>query len=67
MRTRKFEELTFSDNYMFSAVLSRDIDLCRRVLEVILNRSISSLSYVNVEQFIKDTPSSKAVRLDVYL
>ena len=67
MRTKKYEELIFCDNFMFSAVLSRDIELCRRVLEVILDRKISSISYANVEQYMKDTPTSKAVRLDVFL
>ena len=64
---KKFEELTFRDDYMFSAVLSRNLGICKEILEIILDRKVSDVRYVNTEQYFKFTPESKAVRLDVYL
>ena len=63
---KKFEELTFRDDYMFSAVLSRNLGICKEILEIILDRKVSDVRYVNTEQYFKFTPESKAVRLDVY-
>ena len=64
---KNFNELSFSDNFMFSAVLTRDLALCKDVLEVILEREISKITYANREQYFGEAPEAKAVRLDVYL
>ena len=59
--------LTFSDSYMFSAVLMRNKALCRKILETILDRKVASIRYVNAEKTIKEAPNAKGVRLDVFL
>lgn len=64
---KPIEELTFADNFMFGAVLSRNIDLCKEILEIILEKKISRISYSNAEQYLEATPDAKAVHLDVYL
>ena len=64
---RKYENLTFSDSYMFSAVLTRNRKLCKRILETILERKVVFLRYVNSEQSLKEAPDARGVRLDVYL
>ncbi len=64
---KPIEELTFADNFMFGAVLARNIDLCKEILEIILDRKVSRISYSNTEQYFEATPDSKSVYLDVYL
>ncbi|MCR5651286.1 MAG: Rpn family recombination-promoting nuclease/putative transposase [Lachnospiraceae bacterium] len=65
--SKPIEELTFSDSFMFGAVLTRNLGLCKEILELILDRRISSISFSNAEQYLEAAPDSKSVRLDVYL
>ncbi len=65
--SKPIEELTFADNFMFGAVLARNIDLCKEILEIILDKKIGRISYSNTEQYFEATPDSRAVYLDVYL
>ena len=52
---------------MFGAVLTRNLGLCKEILELILDRKVCSISFSNAEQYLEAAPDSKAVRLDVYL
>lgn len=62
---KKFEELVFSDNFMFGKVME-DSGLCREVLECLLQRDVDTLTTVETEKEIKYTSSGKPIRLDVY-
>ncbi len=62
---KKFEELVFSDNFMFGKVME-DPELCREVLECLLQRDVGELATIEIEKEIKYTSGGKPIRLDVY-
>lgn len=55
-----------SDNYLFAKVME-DRDLCRRVLEEILQVPIRNIVFVNTEESVRILPESKGIRMDVYV
>lgn len=60
-----FEKITFSNNYMFNAVMTRK-ELCRMCLERILNKSITDISIPDSEKWIGPDIDAKSIRLDIY-
>ena len=42
----RWEELTFENDFVFGAVLQSDLDLCRRVLETVLDMPIDHVDLV---------------------
>ncbi|MEE3313367.1 MAG: Rpn family recombination-promoting nuclease/putative transposase [Treponema sp.] len=65
-RYKSVEELTFTDDGMFQAVM-RDPDLCSELIERLLHLKVSRVEYPELEKTIAPYFSSKGVRLDVYL
>lgn len=61
---KTLQELTIKDNFMFGAVMG-DADICRRLLEMILQFPIESVE-VSQEKSIVYHPEYKGIRLDVY-
>ena len=62
---KNFEELTLKDNFMFGIVM-RDEKLCKKALEIILQKKISKISIPEDEKVINTDPRTKGIRLDVY-
>ena len=62
---KKFEELKFSDDFMFGKVME-DKELCREVLECLLQRPVGELREVQTQKEIKFTSDGKPIRLDVF-
>ena len=62
----RWEELTFENDFVFGAVLQSDLDLCRRVLETVLDMPIDHVDLVEAQRSIAAAPDAKAVRFDVY-
>ena len=58
--------LNLSHNYLFSKVME-DRDLCRRVLEEILQVSILRVVRLETENSRRVLPESKGIRMDVYV
>lgn len=58
--------LEFSDWPMFDHVMMRE-DLCRELLEVVLERPISKIEYIVAEQEIHPTFLNHGVRLDAFV
>ena len=50
---KKYEELCFYDDFMFSKVLSTDPELCKDILELILGRKIKSVTCVAQKTYRK--------------
>ena len=65
-KEKTFEELTFSDDFMFCKVLSTNPDLCQELVEMITGRKVSELPDVKEQLPIKITDDGKGVRFDVY-
>lgn len=67
MNNRKsFDELTISDNYMFSKVMLNQT-LAKHFLEVILGCKIKEISYPSYEHTIDIRYDAKSIRLDIIL
>ncbi len=62
---KKFEELTFSDQFMFGKVMS-DSRRCRKVLETLVQKPVGELHDVVNEKHMKETADGKAIRLDIF-
>lgn len=62
---KNYEELTFSDSFMFAKV-TEDPKNCKRVLESLLGEEINLISEPNVEKELRNVPGGKYVRLDLY-
>lgn len=68
MSTRKrYEDLKFTDDFMFCKVLENNPDLCKRMLELILGVKIKKIQRSESQLSIKHTFDGKGVRFDVYI
>ncbi len=65
--TTKYKELPFTDNFMFSNTLYNNYELCKELLELILNVPIDRIEMVDTEKSIKTGYNSHGVRFDVYV
>ena len=63
---KKYEELTFNDDFMFCRILEQKPALCRALLELVLDRKVGELVRVNPQKPIEITANGKGVRFDVY-
>lgn len=63
---KSVEELTFTDDYMFGAVMRHE-EICKGVLERLLHIKIEHISYPELQKGLKPYYTSKGVRLDVYV
>ena len=41
---KKYEELSFSDDYMFCMILTNNLNLCKKLLELILKIEIKKIA-----------------------
>ncbi|MBP5267536.1 MAG: Rpn family recombination-promoting nuclease/putative transposase [Ruminococcus sp.] len=62
----QYEELTLADDFLFSKVM-QDKEICKKLLEMILDIKIRDLVYHREQQILEDAPDAKGVRLDVYV
>ena len=67
MVSKRYEDLTFTDDFMFCKVLSNNEGICKELLELILGVSIRKIVIINKQQEISITADAKSVRLDVYV
>ena len=63
---KRYEELTFHDDFMFCKILEQNPDLCRELLELVLERKVGELAGVNRQKPIEIIANKKGVRFDVY-
>ena len=63
---KRYEELTFNDDFMFCKILEQNPTLCRDLLELVLDRKVGELASVNPQKPIEITANGKGVRFDVY-
>lgn len=64
---QKWLHLTFKDNFIFSKTLELFPDLCKKILELILQLNIKSIHFPEREKVIETRTDSKGIRLDVYV
>ncbi len=63
---KSVDELTFTDDGMFQAVM-HDPDVCAELVERLLHVRVDHVEYPELEKVIAPYYTSKGVRLDVYL
>ena len=63
---KKFEELQFKDDYMFS-ILMRKPRYCKQFLETVLDIKIKRIEYPETQATIDLSLPAKSIRLDVYV
>ena len=63
---KKYEELTFTDDFMFCKILEQNKKLYVELLEMILEKRLGKLVQINRQKPIEITVDGKGVRFDVY-
>ena len=64
---KQWRDATIQNNFVFGKTLETHPDLCRRLLELILNIEIKEITYPEREKTINLRSDSKGIRLDVYV
>lgn len=64
---QKWLNLTFKDNFIFSKTLELYPELCKQLLELILQINIKSINFPEREKVIESRTDNKGIRLDVYV
>ena len=63
---KKYDELTFTDDFMFCKVLEQNPKLCLELLELVLGHKVGPLVSINRQKPVEITPDGRGVRFDVY-
>ena len=63
---KAFRKLTLADRFIFYKVM-QDRELCRRLLEIILDVEIERIEYLEGEKTIEVKKEAKGIRLDIYV
>ena len=63
---KKWENLTFTDDFIFSRVM-HDENICRQVVELILGVRIGKIHYLSAQDEHKTDPDSMRIIMDVFL
>lgn len=66
MQEKEWEELGISNDFLFGKVM-QDPELCKELLEVILNVPIERVEYPELQKTIDIAQDARSVRLDVYV
>lgn len=65
--TKDYNELGFTDDFMFCKVLTTNPDLCRELLALILKKDVAKIQFPEAQKPIEITSDGKGIRLDVYV
>ncbi|MDE5613269.1 MAG: Rpn family recombination-promoting nuclease/putative transposase [Treponemataceae bacterium] len=63
----KWERATLADNFIFCKVMTANPDLCKELLEMLLNIKIDRIEQPLAEHSLKTDYGSKGIRFDVYV
>ena len=67
MAAERYEQLGFTDDFMFCKILEHNEDICKELVELILDEKIRRIDYLSRQQAIEITSDGKGIRLDVYM
>ena len=62
---KMIEDLTITNNVIFCSLLKEKKDLCKRFLEILLDRTDIKIGDIQYEKTIFTSPESKAIRFDI--
>ena len=63
----RWEDLTLANNFIFCKVMEENPEICRELLEMLLNIKIEKLEQPNAEKSLKADYHSHGIRFDVYV
>ncbi|WP_051656746.1 Rpn family recombination-promoting nuclease/putative transposase [Butyrivibrio sp. AE3004] len=63
---KNYEDLCFTDDFMFCKILQENEDLCKELTELILGRKIRRIVKTEKQKAIQIAPDGHGVRFDVY-
>ena len=66
MREKTYDELEFTDDFLFCNILIENEDLCIELVEMTTGRKVKSIVKPEDQKSIRLTYDGKGVRLDVY-
>ena len=64
---KEYDELCFTDDFLFCKILTEDLELCKNLLELILGIGIRKVKCAVGQKTIRNAYKSKGVRFDVYV
>ncbi len=64
---KKYKELKFTDDFMFGKVLVNNPEICRKLLELLLQIKIKRILFPEKQKIIEILADGKGIRLDVYV
>ena len=65
--TKQWHDATIRDNFVFGKTMELYPDLCRQLLEMILDIKIKEITYPEREKTVEACIDGKGIRLDVYV
>ena len=70
MSTRRkyktYKELSFTDDFLFCNIMQNNLDICKELVELLLDRKVGKVAYSETQKSIDLALEQKGVRLDVY-
>lgn len=66
-RFKEYSKLTFTDDFMFCKILTSKPELCKELLELILEIKIRKINFPEAQKGIEQTYDGRGIRLDVYV
>lgn len=66
MKIKDYQDLTFTDDFMFCKVLSDNPDLAKKLAEIITDRKIKSIDFPKDQYVLRGSYEGKGVCFDVY-
>ena len=64
---KRYEELTFADDFLFCKILMNNPELCRELTELIIGRKIGGIVKIDKQMPIELTSDGRGVRFDIYM
>ena len=66
VKFKAWEDLTFTDDFMFSQVM-KNKEICKEVVETILGIKVGKIEFLTSQYEIEIDPEAKTIAMDVYL
>lgn len=66
-KAKPYETLEFTDDFIFWKVLTTNLELCQKLLELILDVKIKHIELAEGQETMQLEPDKKGIRLDVYV
>lgn len=63
---KDYEELRFTDDFMFCKILQENEDLCKELTELVIGRKVGTIVKQEMQKSIEITADGHGVRFDVY-